>query len=320
MRAGWRRRLDRISRWFPLAGGLLVLVSIALPLAFLIVINVGAKRSFLIEARTSEIILKFGQGPNRWRLPTATLCRPVDIPRPVGDDVCGVAFAPDGQASEWIIDWVNGDTALIRIQPDGVLEIASEGGTHDIPPGGHLIVDPNLWTEVGTLLFQAEATLGADLATGTRHYLWSGNWEAREAGLATNWIRSQTEVVKSGYLSAGATVDVMIGDASALIYGHIARRDDDGPMDVMMLSEFADTSLLVRHYGVGQAVRIKPDWVDIAISSPLLIALAAFFPVLGGLGFFLFEIERHLAPPRSDKPRPRPHYRRRGRMRHQVRR
>ena len=219
-----------------------------LSIATLIVLGLGmvlvltaTERSFLVEARTGRIDLTFGQGPNGWRLPNAVLCRPVAIPRRSAADVCGTAAEPEGSSREWLIDWAENDKVSLRSEPDGTLVITSGSGTRDIPAGGRLIVSPSIWDEAGTLLFQAKATIGADLASGTRSYLWSGRWEAREAGSAMFLFRSEAEVVKSGKLASGTKINVVQADGSAaLSFGHIARRSDDGPMDVAMVLQFAE--------------------------------------------------------------------------------
>lgn len=51
-----------------------------------------------------------------------------------------------------------------------------------------------------------------------------------------------------------------------------------------MISLLGDTALSVRHFGLRDPVIIRPDWIDVAISSPLLLAMAALFSVLASVG------------------------------------
>jgi hypothetical protein len=280
----------RLKRWLPSLANLSVILTLAVPILFTFLVNFSSSRSFLIEARTGELELTFGNGANEWRLPDATLCLPAAMPQDEPSAFCDAGSFADGPPAERLIYWRENEKVKVQIMPDGALIIRSLAGTKDIPAGGYLFVSPGIWNESSTLLFLAKTTLGSDIASGTRHYLWSGSWEAREASAATFLFRSETEVVKSGTFAAGARVSVVNGENDIVSYGHIARRSSDGPMDVTMLSDFDDSSLSIRYYGVQGQVLVRPDWVDVATNSPLLLAIAALFPLLASMALFLSDV------------------------------
>lgn len=267
-----------------IAGLFLSLTLIILLLGFLLLLLFGSSRSFLVEAETGGVRLVFAGDSNQWRLPNATLCLPVEIPLAPPDDECGSAARSDGIARERLVDWPAGATVDISRTANGSLsiEVVSASGL-DVPANAEFKIDAEAWKGAGALTFRAAATVGQDMRTGARHYLHSGRWEAREAGPVTSLLRSVTEVVKEGTFSSGATVTVMIDGNPALVYGHLIPGETE-TIALTMVSELGRPVLFERHFGVAEAVRIEPDWIDIAISSPILLAAAAIFSIIASGG------------------------------------
>lgn len=251
----------------------------------------GSSRSFLIEARTDSVTVGFVgtgavesqmAGPTQWRLPQTTVCRPAAAPRPGATDLCGADFEPQGPVGEQRIQWPGGSTVRLR-RADGliidVLDAPNVTGADDIAAGSRLIVPAGVLRDMGALTFHGTVTLGEDMASGARYSLHDGRWEAREAGWLISVLRSATEVVKAGTFAAGAKATIIKDDRPAMAFGHL-RIAPGQAMAVTLLSEPGDTILSERHFGVAGPVLIKPDWVDVAVSSPLLLAIAAIISAL----------------------------------------
>jgi len=281
---------------------ILMLVLTALMVAALVF---GSSRSFLVEARTASLTLTFGtaSGPDgtprpagdEWRLTGALACRPAPLPRRGATDPCGAAYAPQGAPGEHILDWAPGTTIRLRNDADGRLTIEIRAGmaARGYPDGTLLILEPAAQRRLGALTFHAAATLGEDMAAGARFYLTGGRWEAREAGRVTSMFRGGvTEIIKTGDFATGARARILKDGEPAQVSGQVVPAPGGGPMEVTIISEAGDTALGVRHFGVRDEVVIKPDWVDIAVDSPLLLALAAIFSLLAAAKQALVDTTR----------------------------
>lgn len=273
-------------------GALLSSIALTLLIVFFALLLFGSSRSFLVETRTDGLQIEFSEGSNAWHLPNAILCLPLEIPAFPPDPDCGVAARADGPADEKLVTWADGTIVEVKSERNGGLRIeALNGNTAALPMNATYIISPDAWPMTGALTFRAYATIGQDMTDGARHYLREGRWEAREAGWVTSLLRSVTEVVKSGDLSTGAKVTITVDGEPALAYGHITPgngpANKDAGLDVTMISQLGDTALSVRHFGLRDPVVIRPDWIDVAISSPLLLAMAALFSVLASVGQFL---------------------------------
>ena len=272
-----------------LSGSVLPVLALIFVTIFLALIVFGSSRSFLVEAQTDGVQISFGDGQNLWRLPNAILCVPLDAPSLKPDAVCGQASAPEGQAREWLLDWSDNAVINLHARDDGGLEVnIIEPGSSTLPERGMLILSKSAWRGAGALTFQASVTVGQDMQTGADKFLRDGRWEAREAGIVTSFFRSLTEVVKSGDLSTGSKVVVLSNGKPAKVYGHVIPAREGG-LAVTMISEFGNTALSVRHFGLDDPVLIEPDWIDVAISSPLLLAMAVLFSVLASVSQILSD-------------------------------
>lgn len=256
-----------------------------LAIVFLVVLyRPSTERSFLVEARTGAVTIVFDRGANAWSLPQTTVCVPVAALREDADDVCGVAFKPrGGEPKEELISWRAGAAITVTATPDGGVAVTvTHGMEPDYADGSQILVPADAWPLTGVLTFSGAAIVGADMKSNTRHYLYSGRWEAREANLATSFLRGEhtTEVLRNGALATGAVVSVLRGDDPAVVHGHIVPAENDTLL-VTLLSEFDNTLLSVRHYGLDGPVLIAPDWVDVANESPLLLAVIALLALAG---------------------------------------
>jgi hypothetical protein len=258
-----------------LAAGLASIVGLAIWM-----LVTSAERSFLVEAETGRVELTFELSQTTWDLPDATECAPA--PRPgQAHPVCGAAFEPIGGPRTRTIAWPRGARIALAKTRDGDLSVAALESTDPaLPVGTRLVVPLETWERMGALAFTARARIGDDMRTGALGYLRSGRWEARESGRVTSALRTVTEVVKQGTFASGAYVEVLHNGVPARTYGHLDRSDAPGTLSVMLISEVGDTALSVRHFGVERPVTIRPDWVDVAISSPILLAATALLTIL----------------------------------------
>lgn len=297
MRRAQSRAQPGLIVWMTRLSVAIVIAALLLPLIFIVLINSQDQRSFVISAQSSYVTLTFGDAQPDWRLPDALICEPVEIPRLDASDICGAAFRPRGAPGEVLVSWYAGETISLTLDKQSRLRIASLGDSANIPTGGYIITSPDFWDKTGTMLFHARVTLGQTLSAGTRAYLWSGDWQARETGASTFFFRPGTEIVKQGELTAGTRVSIVdTGGATVMSNGHIARRQSLETMDIAYITDFANSAVSAHYFGVLEPILTRPDWVDVTLTSPALIALAAIFPLLASLGLFLIDTLRRTQP------------------------
>ncbi|QBF31477.1 hypothetical protein CFI11_09635 [Thalassococcus sp. S3] len=246
---------------------------------FLVLTVATANRSFLIEAHTTTLDVVFGEGQNVWRLPEATVCIPLDVPDFASKGPCGIAFEAKGEPSEAIISWAENTKINVSTQSDALQITVLEAPGSDMIERSYFLLSAKSWKSAGALTFRASVIVGQDLQSGSRNLLLNGRWEAREAGLVTSFFRNVTEVVKQGTLPAGSKATVLIDGNPARVYGHFTQSEDN-TLYVNVVSQLGNTALQLNSFGLDEPILIEPDWVDSAISSPLLLALAVFFSIL----------------------------------------
>lgn len=281
--------------------GAFALIVVLMALAIL-----NERRSFLIEAETGGLAITFGQGENTWSILNALHCRKVPPIREVADlGPCGFGAElvsdqnrTSNSLSEFVLDWVEDSRVEIRLTRENHLRIEFATNPPDgFDEGSFLLVSEAAWRQTGALTFRGNATIGVEVDDGAVAVLQSGRWEAREAGLVTSALRNVTEVVKSGDFARGARVTVRKDGEPASSTGHITPSGTDlesvngGPLIyVVMVSEVGNTSLVERHFGVANEVIIEPDWVDIAISSPLVVFFTILFALLASVTQILGDV------------------------------
>lgn len=253
----------------------LLLVSVAVLLVvILVLVTYDPQRSFLIEAETRSAELRFVPGANTWRFPRAVICTPLDSPRRTPDPECGLAAEAAGPQGEVILAWDPGVHIRIASSASEGLEVrALSVGQPGLPEGATVRVAPSDVAGVGALVFAASIALGADMTSGLQSYLLEGRWEARESGFVISPFQAPTAVVKSGALSRGTRVAILNGADPARAFGHITF-EADGIGYTTILSEAGDTSLQLRYFGLDRPVRLAPNWIDLTLSSPLILALS----------------------------------------------
>ena len=252
-------------------------------------------------AQTGIADLAFEATANTWNFPAATLCRlkPVPDPRaPSGSGPCNAGVYEVTDPSPVTIEWDAGAALRMTMEGDGlVLTILS--GQSDLPDRTRVVVERDALSEAGALPFAARLTLGAPISAGQRQFLEGGRWEARETGIMTSLLRSNvTEVVKAGEIVRGSTLTVHNADGPAVMLGHLTSSgtEDDPHLEVVALSRPGARNLEVAYFGMAEPTIIRPDLIDAALSSPLILA----FGILLSLIAAGMQILKDLRNPRLD--------------------
>lgn len=313
-----RRRISKVL------GGLamfVVVLALSLPVAFTVLLAQSNARSFLVEAETTWLEVDFAPNQGPWRMSDAIICKASETLDLTSDGPCGVLHVPSGDFGEVILNWSSGSVARIMLKPDGVFQVTVQTDTPSLGAKDFVITQPDALQRTGTLRMTGQISIGQPLADGaTTGFTRSGSWQAREAGAEGLLFRSSTETVQQGDLSSGTRVriwrprkgsdpsekqsGILLEDGpenhlQALSFGHISQYDGEDFLNVSLVTEFADNTLSVKYDGIPEAVHYKPDWVDITVNSPALIAIAAIFPLLASLGLILSDLFRRIGSPEA---------------------
>ena len=271
-------------------------------------------RSFLVQAETSIMRLTFAGEANAWKIPRATICTPRETPEfgaaPTPGAMCSPAIYDITAERDLTLSWACGATLDIEANSNGDLLIEVLGletveaqavpcrgdntrriaTGRDFPVGVVIGITSDDWRRGPALPFQAEARVGEVLAAGSTRFLQSGRWEARQTSPIFQLFRlhTVTEVVKSGDLSTGVDAAIYANGHPAIMWGHLTPTAVDFEnslpgFDVVMLSAPGRTELRLTHRGAAEPARIRPDWVDTAITSPLFLAIFALLNLLAVL-------------------------------------
>lgn len=253
---------------------------------FVLSATLVTQRSFLLQGVTSSLTIRFAGLETGWLFPEAIVCRPLEQPNPRGEDlpdqVCPSTIYSEEAVSDLEFGWRQDEEVLITTDTDGTLRIERIAGSDpDYPAGTIVVLDQQQWRRNGALAFEGVIELGEDIASGARHYLMSGRWEARQTSFATGLLRSITDVVKVGELARGTQAGVFIGGSPANMTGHITPSFDlpEG-FDFVLISEPGRTELRLELYGFDEPLVLRPDWIDTAVTSPLFLAAIVLLTLL----------------------------------------
>lgn len=290
-----------IRQWAGRLGGLLVANSgmrlfltilIASPILVILVDALFPNRSFVIAAETHSLKIEFGGGDNAWLLPNARVCAPspnADPKAPVGG--CPAGYLPvRDSGDDRSVEWTSGTVVNLRVGLDGDLEITiTNGGTAQLTEDMAIYVNAADWQDFGAYTFRGVIQIGEDMATGGSGYLVGGRWEARDAGVLTSWLRGVTAVVKSGEFVTGAAVTILDNATPAQVFGHFRPSSSGRSMDLTAVTQNGRIMLSERHFGVSGPTLIKPDIVDVLVSSPVVIAATVLVSILAKISQVLLQ-------------------------------
>ncbi|MHA6642607.1 hypothetical protein [Mesorhizobium sp. A623] len=137
------------------------------------------------------------------------------------------------------------------------------------------------WAALGVLSFNGTARVGNQVSSGETRTLLSGTYEVREKPL---WSED-TEVLKAGKIRSGESAEIMTagkeGRQPAEVFGHIAKIEPGKPgFNVGLVSAPGPVSLEIGYFGGAKPANIAPTWMDRALTSPLVLALAFLLSVI----------------------------------------
>lgn len=312
--------LSRLGGSRGFRAGIQVLAVAALAAAVLVIVMIvlagtGGERTFVVEARATGAAITF-EGEHAWDLGPARVCEalPLHEVRPGvarGDRPCAPGRYREARALGGPIDWEPGGRALVEVRPSGDLEILA-AGARGLPDGSRVLVPAEAWRGAGAQRFVGAMAVGDEAGL-----LLEGRYEARQAPSLLPGGRP--DVVKGGPLLRGGDVAIVErggdeGYAPAEVFGHLMAADPDRlGLHVVAVSRPGDTALEVVHPGAAGRLLIRPDIVDHALASPLLIALTVILTLVVGvmqlvLGTIDF-LKEHPIPraPAARDARSRPH-------------
>lgn len=279
----------------------LIFAALALVAGFVWSALYDVRRTILLDLDTRAATLTFVAQANAWTLDRATVCRPrpegLDLTRTAGSGPCDARRYAISDPSEVTIRWPAGSTAEVTKDARGV-SIVVTGGPSDLPDKTRLVLDHSDWARQGALPFAAHLTAGSPMESGLTDFLLGGRWEARQSGWAIAPGRSDvSEVVKSGTLVRGSVLEVLedcpdpasaeqghdcTDHTNAIMYGHLspAETDTGSHLELVALSHPGRTELSLTYFGAASPTIVRPSLIDIAITSPMLLALAVLLPIL----------------------------------------
>jgi len=248
-----------------------------------IAMGFGATRTIIVEAQTTGLQITFSGQANDWALGEVVVCTPrtkIDPSLERGTGQCDARRYIEAKDENFRINWDrNANTIISAITPGAlVLDISGQLGMVDRT---RVLLDQQSWASVGALTFTGTARIGFQLASGEAKMLLSGSFEAREKPF---WSDS-TEVLRSGSLRRGESAFVVVErggeEVMAEVFGHITPSLTERlGVTVGIVSAPGPVHLQVGFFGSTIPTQIAPTWIDRALTSPLILAIAALLSIL----------------------------------------
>jgi len=262
------------------------------------------KRTILLDVETRAATLSFTAQANAWTLQNATICLPretgFDPTRAAGIGGCDERRFDVSEPSDITIRWSEGTTVEVTHDVNGLAVVIMSNGPGDFPDGTRIVVEAEDWATQGALPFAAHLTVGSPMRSGLADFLLRGHWEFRQSGWAISPGRPDvSEIIKSGRAVRGSVLKVLEhcrakivqdgacvdGLTPATMYGHLSQigSGDRTRLQLVALSHPGRTELSLSYFGAAADTLVRPSLIDVAISSPLLLALAVLFSILASL-------------------------------------
>lgn len=257
------------------------LACVALLFAALMLGIIGSRwiseRSFLIEVRTAALEISFPSGGSVWGFDNATVCVPLDTPKPMekpGDGLCDDRLYTSDVKKTVTIEWKAGSKARVTLRADGILDIRADGAG-GVADKSEILVMVDDWKLAGVAAFDGDITLGRDPGSGEQGYLLGGRYEIRER---YKWGIGASSIVKEGVFARGEVVQVIeLGSGeSSPARGHITPilRDGQNSLMVVAVTRAGDPQLQIAYPGVPEPRKVRSNWINSVIANPLLVAVA----------------------------------------------
>jgi hypothetical protein len=269
----------------------------ALVVIILVAAGIGSTRSFIVDAQTTAVTISFRGSTNDWALGPATICLPqrLDSRRARGDGLCDSRRYLEHNETDLRLTWPAGSEVRVFSSAAGrpVLTLLSDG---PLPKDTRILLPKDALTQLGALSFYGHARIGQPVVSGEQQLLLLGTYEARERPF---WSRN-TEVLRSGMLRRGESVEILRDGTAdsppALQFGHISA-EPDGTLGfhVSIASEAGKPVLRLVNYGGISTTTLAPSWIDRALNSTLILALALLLSLAVNFGQFLVSALELLA-------------------------
>lgn len=283
------------------------LVGLAAIVVFLVLSSVsGGKRSFVLDLQTTVLNLKFEGNITQWAFDSAILCRRLDQPNlsvAQGQGPCSAIFYDIEPTDALLLNWREGVEIEVRTSgPDRIVIEILEGVQPGAPEGSLIVIPAETWIRAGALTFLAQLEAGSRIGTGQQTYLLGGRWEARQEAAVLSLFRDMPETVRSGQAVLGTTLSVYEDNQPVPVFGYLTPDLSSGLVHFNLVAHSApgNTELRVRVFGADGPTIVRTDWIDIALSSPLLLALAVLFSILASLTQVFTDVRTTIAGARSE--------------------
>lgn len=248
-----------------------------------IAMGFGATRTIVVEAQTTGLQITFSGQANDWALGEVVVCTPrikIDPSLGRGPGQCDARRYIEAKDDNFRINWDRNATTIISAITPGTL-VLDISGQSEMVDRTRVLLDRQSWESVGALTFTGTARIGFQLASGESKMLLSGSFEVREKPF---WSDS-TEVLKSGLLRRGESAVVLVErggkDNMAEVFGHITPSlAERSGVTVGIVSTPGPVRLQIGFFGSTIPTQIAPSWIDRALTSPLILAIAALLSIL----------------------------------------
>lgn len=270
---------------FSASGGVIGILAVIAIVA--ISAGIGTTRTVVLEAQATGLNILFSGRVNDWALGQVTVCTPrqrIDSEILRGTGQCDLRRYIEDERTDMRINWNEGASVLVTSPTSGGL-VLDVTGQSDIPDRTRIILPPLSWSKTGALTFSGRARIGNQLGSGETGMVLGGSFEVREKPLWSD----NTEVLKSGQIRRGESATVVTknssGEKNADIFGHITN-GDPGKLgfSVGIVSAPGPVFLQLGFFGSAKPTQIAPNWIDRALTSPLILALAAVLSVVLSAG------------------------------------
>lgn len=304
--------LNRRTRILFLSSGTAAFGLAATLAIFVISAGLGSVRTIVLEAQSTGVEIIFAGQTNDWALTDVTVCVPraaIDRTLPRGRGRCDARGYTEAESPSVRINW-NENASVVVTSPTPDVVVLDVTGQARIADRTRIILNRESWLNAGALTFNGWARLGEQLASGERKMILSGSYDIREKPF---WSEN-TEVLKRGVIWRGESATIVTraenAPKPAEVFGHITPVEAGKPgFAVGVVSAPGQVFLQIGFFGAAKPTQIAPSWIDRALTSPLILALAALLSVmlslaqlLGNAATALYRFAREGSAPRATSP------------------
>ena len=275
----------------------------------LFLFNKAETRTFILSAETRGVSVVF-EGRNAWFLGPATLCLPRPSPMRAGGDspdaACETRIYEERHDPALTIEWQSGSAITLRHEGARVV-IVIDTGSGGLPDGTIVSIDGADLAQQGALKLSGTMRIGEAMAPGVRGFLVGGTYRIRERSILSTWFDRRSDEVKSGELTRGDHVSVVLRRAPPVLapgFGQITVAGPDS-LHAVFQSAAPDAAILVEALGV-QGALIEPDWIDTLLASPYLLVIGGVLGVIANMISLSYQMLDRFRSAHAGRGRPSP--------------